>query len=47
MNLKKALFIAIIAIVTIPAIASAKQPTERHNRKFAKRSRLSKLIYRS
>ncbi len=47
MNLKKALLVAIIGIVFVPVIASAQQPTQRHPRKPAKTSRLTRLVYRS
>jgi len=47
MNLKKTLLIAIIATIFIPVIAGAQQPTQRHSRKAAKTTRLTKFIYRS
>jgi hypothetical protein len=45
MNLKKILFLAILGIVTLPAIASAKPVRERHNVKPAMKAHFAKLRF--
>ena len=43
MSLKKLLFVVMLGIVTLPAIASAKPVRERHNVTPARRTLLGKL----
>ncbi len=43
MNLKKALFVLVLGILAVPAVASAKPPRERHNVTPAMKSYFAKL----
>jgi hypothetical protein len=47
MSLKKALFVVMLGIITLPAIASAKPPAERHNVTPAVKSHFALLHLKS
>jgi hypothetical protein len=45
MNLKKILFVAMLGLFTLPSIASAKPPRDRHNVTPAMKVHLAKLRF--
>ncbi|MFZ0039473.1 MAG: hypothetical protein WAK91_18750 [Candidatus Acidiferrales bacterium] len=47
MSLKKALFVVMLAVITLPVIASAKSPAERHNVTPAVKSHFALLHLKS